>query len=140
MKLIQLFQTQQPYSQVVETARQILPAIPEDEEEARGLVTEIIDKCEKDLSLKILLESPPLKLYGEIEDIMAKYNLEHVMKQQLMQFIEVVKRHDGDIKKLFQDSSSHRIKLASVRTSLQELYDSIEALRSGEMQKQIMVI
>ena len=127
-----LSETQQPYSQVVETARQILPAIPEDEEEARGLVTKIIDKCEKDLSLKILLESPPLKLYGEIEDIMAKYNLEHVMKQQLMQFIpEVVKRHDGDIKKLFQDSSSHRIKLASVRTSLQELYDSIEALRSG---------
>ena len=122
----------------METARQILPAIPEDEEEARGLVTKIIDKCEKDLSLKILLESPPLKLYGEIEDIMAKYNLEHVMKQQLMQFIpEVVKRHDGDIKKLFQDSSSHRIKLASVRTSLQELYDSIEALRSGRCKNRL---
>ena len=54
----------------METARQILPAIPEDEEEARGLVTEIIDKCERSIAKDTLI-SPIYETLWEIEDIMA---------------------------------------------------------------------
>jgi hypothetical protein len=128
-----LSDNKQPYSQVMTLAEQILPAIPDDEEKARGVVSEIINKCEGDISLKILLVDPPTKLSDELEEVMEEYNLEHVMEQQLKQFIPgVLEKQGKDIKKLFQDSSSQRIKLASIKTSLQELYDSIEALRSGK--------